>query len=261
MRREAQQVRNRGPEPAGRPPHAWVRLLRRRVLGRAGLDLVVASRRLLRFEARQPEPERVEHAGAHRLLEARAQGPRDRSRDEPEAGVAVRKELARPDRQQLRLALRQPQKRVVRVAEPVERLRPLARESALVAEQLPDGRVELRSRRPLVERQEPVLDERHRQRCRERLRDRRDLEDGVRRDGLGTAELAEPVSRAHCLAVSPYSQRDPGHVPALPRLCGPVRQPFRRKPLHRAAATLLRARSPGRARSLARRAETAETHI
>jgi hypothetical protein len=34
-----------------------------------------------------------------------------------------------------------------------------------------------------------------------------------------------------------------------------------RNPLHQAAATLLRDRGPGRARSLARRAETAETHI
>ena len=68
-------------------------------------------------------------------------------------------------------------------------------------------------------------------------------------DGTGTANVATGVPVLDHL------------LETFPRLRGPFRQLLRRNPLHQRAATLLRDRGLGRARSLARRAETAETHI
>jgi hypothetical protein len=130
-----------------------------------------------------------------------------------------------------------------------------------MGEELTDRRLDPRAGRRLVEREQPVLGERQRKRGRERLRDRRDPKSGLGRDPLFASELADAVGGEHGFAVVQKADCNPGHAPALPRLRGPFRQLLRRNPLHQRAATLLRDRGLGRARSLARRAETAETHI
>src|SRR6266550_370893 len=82
-----------------------------------------------------------------------------------------------------------------------------------------------------------------------------------RPDPLVAPELADTVGGDHRFAVVQKADREPRNAPALSRLRGPFRQLLRRNLLHQRAATLLRDRGLGRARSLARRAETAETHI
>src|SRR5204863_8230322 len=118
----------------------------RLVLVSARHDLLVASGRVRRFESGRRQPERLDHARPHRLLETRPKRAGDSGGNEPEAAVAVREELACRNREALRLAFGQLQE-----ARIVERLGPFAGQPGLVTEQLPDGRLDVRAWRRLVE--------------------------------------------------------------------------------------------------------------
>ena len=176
---EAQEVAHRRPETARRRSCLRIRVVEDDVLVRARLGLLVSARGLPRLESGRRQIQRLEHAGANRRRERRLASASDCGANEPEADVAVGKELTRSDRQPRGLALGYPLQPALTTAELLERRGPFAGEPALVGEQLADRRLDPRARRRLVEREQPVLGERQRERRRERLRDRRDPKGGL----------------------------------------------------------------------------------
>src|SRR5205823_9422939 len=141
---EAQEVAHRRPETARRRSCPRVRVVEDDVLVGARLGLLVSARAVVRVELGRGQIQRLEHSGANRRRERCLTSPSGRGADEPEADVAVRKELTRADRQPRRLALGDPLQAIVAGAELLERRGPFAGKTALMGQQLADRRLDAR---------------------------------------------------------------------------------------------------------------------